>query len=151
MGLLEKMRPADSVIEHLLAELKAIQEEKSWSNEELGREFAQLLVRQPAMMMMDDEYDDEYGDEYGEEFNNRGDYVKVQGAGMGGGSDMRRAGLTLTDKLKLNLKGAPQRGQAGGARRQEAQTPATGPGQRQAMMRRRQASGGASQGRRGPG
>ena len=41
--------------------LEKIQDEKSWSCEEIGKEFAELLIKEPpAPMMMNDYYED-YG------------------------------------------------------------------------------------------
>ena len=43
----QKLIPADSIFEHIFTTLKTIQKDKTGSNEAIGAEFANLLVREP--------------------------------------------------------------------------------------------------------
>ena len=61
--MLCKLYKEDSVLESLLNQLREIQKEKTMTNEECGKEFANLLTRPPPEPILD-EYGDEYGDEY---------------------------------------------------------------------------------------
>ena len=61
-----KLYKSDSILEALIDQLKEIQKEKTFSNEECGKEFANLLTKPPPepVVVHHDDYYDEYGDEY---------------------------------------------------------------------------------------
>ena len=60
-----KELPEDSILEYLQANLKEIQSDKTWSNEDTGREFATILTRPVVKQIMNNDYYDE--DDYGVE------------------------------------------------------------------------------------
>ena len=44
--------PEDSIFEHLHASLKEIQTEKTWSKEEVAKEFSALITKPPPVVQM---------------------------------------------------------------------------------------------------
>ena len=63
MGGEERKFNEDSIVEYMTSKLKSIQKEKTWTNEQMGHEFAELLTKEQQIVMIKGRSSDSSGSE----------------------------------------------------------------------------------------